>query len=68
MRFWNINLLFYIVKKTGVYYKSPSNLSYNWNFGFLSFIFLFSQLITGIILAMFYSASSELAFGLVMIL
>lgn len=68
MRWSNRSILFYILKVTGFYYKSPTNLSYWWNFGFLAFFFLISQIITGIFLGMFYIASPELAFTLVYIL
>ena len=64
-RFFNRGLLFYIVKITGIYYKSPSNLNYWYNFGFFSLYFLVSQLITGIVLAMFYCANVNLAFNLI---
>lgn len=38
------------------------NLSYFWNFGVLSFLFLIIQIITGIFLAMHYVATPEMAF------
>ena len=53
------------MKITGVYYKSPANFSYAWNFGFLALFFLISQIITGIFLSMFYSADMDIVFGLV---
>lgn len=44
-------------------YPSPINLSYFWNYGFIAFIFLFLQLITGIFLAMHYCSNTLLAFS-----
>ena len=43
-------------------YPAPINLSYAWNFGVSSGIFLIIQFITGILLAMYYVPNSELAF------
>jgi len=43
-------------------YKVSRNLSYIWNFGFLSFICLLIQIVTGIFLSMSYIADSDLAF------
>jgi quinol-cytochrome oxidoreductase complex cytochrome b subunit len=53
------------MKITGVYYKSPANFSYAWNFGFMALYFLISQIVTGIFLAMFYSADVDVVFGVV---
>lgn len=66
MRFWNKSILFFIVSISGVFYLSPSNTSYFWNFGFLAFFFLLLQIITGIILAMFYNPSASLAYEIIM--
>jgi hypothetical protein len=44
-------------------YPSPANLSYFWNFGFLSAVCLGVQLITGVLLAMHYNSGAELAFA-----
>jgi len=65
MRLWLKSLSFYLVKTSGLYYKSPSNLSYWWNFGFIALFFLLSQIVTGIVLAMFYNANVEIVFGIV---
>lgn len=65
VRFWVRSLIFIILQITGVFYKSPSNFSYWWNFGFISLYFLLSQIITGIILAMFYNANAEIVFNVV---
>ena len=66
MRFWTRSLLLYLVKISGIFYKSPINFNYWYNFGFLSLYFLISQLVTGIVIAMFYNANSTLAFGLIL--
>ena len=43
-------------------YPTPRNLSYFWNFGSLAGITLIIMIITGILLAMQYTANSDLAF------
>jgi ubiquinol-cytochrome c reductase cytochrome b subunit len=43
-------------------YPSPLNLNYNWSFGSLVGLFFALQLITGIFLAMHYTANVDLAF------
>ena len=43
-------------------YPTPVNLHYIWNFGFLSFICLFIQIFSGILLAMHYSPNIDFAF------
>lgn len=60
--------MLYIVKITGLFYKTPINLSYWWSFGALSLYFLIVQIITGIFLAMFYNPSILLAFKSIMFL
>ena len=44
-------------------YPVPRNLNYGWNFGVLSGIFLTIQIITGIVLAMWYFSSADGAFN-----
>lgn len=66
MRIWVKSLLFEIVKASGLFYKTPANLSYWWNFGALALYFLISQIITGIVLAMFYNPSIIFAYGSIM--
>ena len=66
MRIWSKSLLLYLAKISGIFYKSPINFNYWFNFGFLSLFFLISQIITGIVLAMFYNANIYLAFGLIL--
>jgi len=66
MRIWNKSLLLYLMKISGVYYKSPINFNYWFNFGFLSLFFLISQIITGIVLAMFYNANILFAYSTIL--
>src|SRR4051795_9767610 len=44
-------------------YPVPRNLNYWWNFGVLAGIFLTVQIVTGIVLAMHYTASADGAFN-----
>src|SRR5687768_6894566 len=44
-------------------YPVPRNLNYGWNFGVLSGIFLVIQIVTGIVLAMWYYSSVDGAFN-----
>ena len=44
-------------------YPVPRNLNYGWNFGVLSGVFLAIQIVTGIILAMWYYSSADGAFN-----
>jgi quinol-cytochrome oxidoreductase complex cytochrome b subunit len=44
-------------------YPVPSNITYAWNLGISAGIMLAIQIITGIILAMYYTPTSELAFA-----
>jgi ubiquinol-cytochrome c reductase cytochrome b subunit len=62
------NLIFvdFAVKKLYsylIYYPSPMNLNYFWNFGFMSGIFLVIQFISGIFLSMFYTPEVDHAFS-----
>lgn len=45
-----------------VKYPSPMNISYLWNFGMMSGIYLVIQIITGLFLSMFYSPHIDIAF------
>jgi quinol-cytochrome oxidoreductase complex cytochrome b subunit len=56
------NPIFYTIHHTLFEYPSPINLSYAWNFGSLSLIVLFLQIITGILLAMYYVPHGQFAF------
>jgi ubiquinol-cytochrome c reductase cytochrome b subunit len=48
---------------TGPGYPVPRNLNYWWNFGVLAGIFLTIQIVTGIVLAMWYYATADGAFN-----
>jgi len=51
-----------IYNATGPGYPVPRNLNYGWNFGALAGLFLVIQIVTGIVLAMWYFASADGAF------
>ena len=40
MRFFTKGLFINVVKSTGFFYKAPSNLNYNWNYGFFALVLL----------------------------
>lgn len=44
-------------------YEAPKNLNYWWNFGSLAGFFLVVQIVTGVVLAMHYSANELVAFS-----
>ena len=46
-----------------VTYPTPVNLNYWWNFGSLAGIMLVIMIVTGVVLAMHYTANADLAFG-----
>jgi len=54
--------IFYYVNEHLLDYPAPRNLNYAWNFGSLAGLALVIQIITGVVLAMHYTANSELAF------
>lgn len=45
------------------FYPTPTNITYNWSFGSLLGIFFALQIVTGVILAMHYTANVDLAFA-----
>jgi ubiquinol-cytochrome c reductase cytochrome b subunit len=45
-----------------IHYPTPYNLSYFWNFGSLSFLFLLIQILTGFFLSMHYTPDINFAF------
>jgi quinol-cytochrome oxidoreductase complex cytochrome b subunit len=45
-----------------IYYPSPMNINYFWNYGFMSGVFLGIQFISGIFLTMFYTPHIDYAF------
>lgn len=51
-------LLYLLINK----YPTPGSLSYSWNFGVLGLIALVLQLITGIVLSMYYTPHTDYAF------
>jgi len=59
--YFNNSVLKYYFKEI-LEYKSPINLNYTWNFGFIASFLLLIQIITGIFLAMNYVGSGEAAF------
>jgi quinol-cytochrome oxidoreductase complex cytochrome b subunit len=65
-RIFSKALFFSTLKDSYIFYKTPMNLTYWWNFGVLSLYFLIIQLITGIFLAMFYDPSILYAFSSIM--
>ncbi len=52
-----------VYNAVGAGYPVPRNLNYFWNFGVLAGIALVIQLVTGIVLAMHYSANTLVAFN-----
>jgi len=52
-----------VYNATGPGYPVPRNLNYWWNFGVAAGLFLTIQIITGIVLAMHYTASADGAFN-----
>jgi ubiquinol-cytochrome c reductase cytochrome b subunit len=52
-----------LVRNHIVTYPTPINLSYLWSFGSLSGIFLASQILTGVFLAMHYTPNIVYAFN-----
>jgi ubiquinol-cytochrome c reductase cytochrome b subunit len=55
--------LIYILNNHLIDYPTPTNLNYNWGFGFVAGICLVIQIITGIFLAMHYTSHINLAFN-----
>jgi len=60
MRFFKKNLGF--LYETAISYAAPSNLSYHWNFGIFALVVLMLQIVSGILLVMFYSPNLDIAF------
>ena len=63
MRLIKLDKLVGIFYNSLIAYPAPSNLTYFWNFGISAGIMLAVQLITGILLAMYYTPSADLAFS-----
>ena len=52
-----------VLKNHLVNYPTPSNINYFWGFGSLAGVCLGIQLLTGIFLAMHYTAHADMAFN-----
>jgi len=46
-----------------VEFQTPRNFNYLWNFGALAMFFLVLMIVTGVVLAMYYTPNTELAFS-----
>jgi len=66
MRYWYRSFELLKAKNSLIFYKTPTNLTYWWNFGVLSLYFLVMQVITGLFLAMYYDPSILYAFSSIM--
>jgi ubiquinol-cytochrome c reductase cytochrome b subunit len=55
------SILFYLCNKFITRYPSPGTFTYIWNYGFLAITCLIGQIISGIILAMYYLPDIDLA-------
>ena len=55
--------LFSLIPNHLIFYPTPANLTYYWGFGSLAGIFLVSQILTGVFLAMHYTPHIDLAFA-----
>jgi len=66
MRYWYRSFELLKAKDSLIFYKTPTNLTYWWNFGVLSLYFLVMQVITGLFLAMYYDPSILYAFSSIM--
>jgi quinol-cytochrome oxidoreductase complex cytochrome b subunit len=63
MRFKNKYPLIKAVYASAISYPTPPNLTYFWNFGIYGLVCLAIQIISGIALAMHYTAHIDLAFS-----
>ena len=55
--------IFSMLRHSAIDYPTPRNLNYWWNFGSLAGFFLLLQIITGVVLAMHYTAHIDNAFN-----
>ena len=60
---WNKNYFLAILDNHIINYPSPINLTYAWSFGALAGLCLVIQIVSGIFLAMHYTANIDLAFA-----
>jgi len=63
MRILKTNPILIIFNSYLVDSPQPSTISYLWNFGSLLGLCLIAQIVTGILLAMHYQGSAEMAFN-----
>jgi len=63
MRIVKSNPLLNALYNTGFSYPAPPNFTYLWNFGIYALVVLAIQIITGVLLAMHYTAHADLAFA-----
>ena len=63
MRLIKQNVILKWIYGEAISYPTPINLSFFWSFGIMALICLISQIISGILLAMHYIPSADLAFG-----
>ena len=66
MRYWYKSFELLKAKDSLIFYKTPTNLTYWWNFGVLSLYFFIIQLVFWIFLTMFYDPSILYAFSSIM--
>ena len=66
MRYWNKSLFFLKCQTEWLYYKSPTNQTYWWNFGGLAFYCLIVQILTGVFLSMYYDPSILYSYSSIM--
>ncbi len=62
MRLKSRNIILNALYGSFVNYASPSTITYYWNFGVFSLFFLVVQIVTGIVLSMYYTPHIDLAF------
>jgi quinol-cytochrome oxidoreductase complex cytochrome b subunit len=62
MRSLRSSTLSSILYSAAVKYPAPSNLSYAWNYGIFATVALIFQILTGVVLVMFYTPHVDLAF------
>ena len=62
MRLKSRNIILNALYGSFINYASPANITYYWNFGVFSLFFLIVQIVTGIILSMYYTLHIDLVF------
>lgn len=61
MRLTKSNFFFSFISNAVIFYPTPSNLNYFWNFGFYAGLCLVIQILTGIFLSMYYVPEHSMA-------